>query len=397
MTTPTPAEPGPATRLLHAGRAPLQDGAGPLNVGVTRGSTLRVASSAERQSRWQRRLAGDNVAAYGIHGFDTHRALEDALLALEGGDRAFLAPSGHAAIMLVLLALLSHGDHALVSDAAYAPIRRSHQTLLARLGISLSYFSPGRDDLAAHLRPNTRLLYLESPGSFLGEILDLPALAGQARARGIPVAVDNTWGAGLLLRPLELGADVSIQAGTKYLGGHADLLLGSVVSASDALSRRIAATSDALGLSVGADDAWLALRGLRTLPVRLAQHQSSALEVARFLQGRAEVKRVFYPALQDDPGHALWQRDFDGANGLLAFELQPGHSGAAFVDTLRLFSIGASWGGYDSLALLADSDRLAVQGHWHAIGGQGDVVRLHVGLEDPPDLIADLAQAFGAI
>jgi len=384
---------GAATRLLHAGVPALRDGAGPVNVPVVRTSTVRFENTAAHADYHHRRAAGERVASYGRHGLDTHRALEDAVTELEGGHRAFLAPSGLAAITLVLLALLSPGDHALVADSVYSPVRRVDQALLQRLGVTLEYFSPGQDDLAALIRPNTRLLYLESPSSLLYEVLDLPKLAGIARARGVTVVADNTWSGGWFYKPLALGAHISVQAATKYIAGHSDVMQGVVVVDSPALAAKIATTHEALGLAIGADDAYLALRGLRTLPVRLAQHQRHATQVAQYLQQHSQVARVFYPALPEDPGHALWQRDFSGASGLVSFAFREAGEAAAnsFVDALAYFGIGASWGGYESLALVAQPERLREHSHWT---GQSPVVRLHVGLEDPQDLIADLAQAF---
>jgi cystathionine beta-lyase len=385
--------PGAATRLLHAGTPALRDGAGPVNVPVVRTSTVRFADTAAHHDHHARRSAGERVASYGRHGLDTHRALEDAVTDLERGHRAFLAPSGLAAISLVLLALLSPGDHALVADGVYAPVRKVEATLLRRLGITLEYFSPTHDDLAALIRPNTRLVYLESPSSLLFEVLDLPALCAVARDRGVPVATDNTWSGGWFQQPLALGANISIQAATKYIAGHSDLMQGIVVVDSPALAAKLSTAYDALGLTIGADDAYLALRGLRTLPVRLAQHQRHATEVAEFLQRQPAVARVFYPALSTDPGHALWKRDFTGASGLVSFEFKDATPATAnaFVDALTLFGIGASWGGYESLALVAPPERLRDHRQWH---GDAPVVRLHVGLEDPADVTADLRQAF---
>ena len=385
----------PATQLLHAGAPALRDGAGPVNVPVVRTSTVRFGNTAAHADYHHRRLAGERVAAYGRHGLDTHRALEDAVLGLEGGHRAFLTPSGLSAITLVLLALLSPGDHALVADGVYAPLRRVDSTLLQRLGITVEYFSPTQDDLASRLRPNTRLLYLESPSSLLYEVLDLPALAAIARDRRVTVATDNTWSGGWFYQPLSLGANISIQAATKYIAGHSDLMQGVVVVDSPALADKLSTAYEALGLTIGADDAYLALRGLRTLPVRLAQHQRNATEVAVFLQQQPQVARVFYPALPADPGHALWKRDFSGASGLVSFEFRDATPAAAnaFVDALTLFGIGASWGGYESLALVAQPERLREHRGW---SGDAPVVRLHVGLEEPADLTADLAQAFAA-
>ncbi|WP_020201072.1 cystathionine beta-lyase [Cupriavidus sp. WS] len=383
------------TQLIHAGTPPFTDGHGPVNVPVVRTSTVRFESTAAYDDIRARHARGERVSSYGRQGMDTHRALEDALAALEGGSRAFLAPSGLAAISLVFVALLSPGDHALVADSVYAPVRRLDQSLLRRLGIELTYFSPSRDDLETLIRPNTRLLYLESPSSLLYEVLDLPRLSQIAHRHGVTVATDNTWASGHLLQPLALGVDVSVLASTKYVSGHSDLMQGAVVVKDEALARRIAETYDSFGLAISADDAYLALRGIRTLAVRLAQHQRNALAVAQFLEGHEAVGRVFHPALPSDPGHALWRRDFSGANGLVSFTL-PGADAAAanaLVDALALFGLGASWGGYESLAQVAARERLAEHSYWR---GSEPVIRLHVGLEAAADLIADLEQGLAA-
>lgn len=384
------------TAVLHTGTPALQQGTAPVNVPVVRTSTVRFANCAALHEHHHRRSSGERVASYGRHGMDTHRALEDAVTALEGGHQAFLTPSGLSAITLVLLALLSPGDHALVADSVYSPVRRVDTTLLQRLGITLEYFSASQDDLAQKIRPNTKLLYLESPSSLLYEVLDLPALAAVARQHGIPVATDNTWSGGWFYQPLKLGANISIQAATKYIAGHSDVMQGIVVVDSAQLAHKVATTYEALGLTVSADDAYLALRGLRTLPVRLAQHQRNATAVAQWLQTQPQVSHVFYPALPSDPGHALWQRDFSGASGLVSFafhdHIAPS-AAEAFVDALHWFALGASWGGYESLVLLCAAERLREHSIWQ---GHQTVVRLHIGLEDPRDLMADLAQALRA-
>jgi len=379
------------TQLIHAGTPPFSQGHGPVNVPVVRTSTVRFENTDAYDDIRARHARGERVSSYGRQGMDTHRALEDAIAALEGGNRTFLAPSGLAAISLTFLALLSPGDHALVADSVYAPVRRLEQTLLRRLGIEVSYFSPSQHDVDALIRPNTRLLYLESPSSLLYEVLDLPRLSQIAHRHGVVVAADNTWASGHVLQPLALGVDVSILASTKYISGHSDLMQGAVVVRDEALAHRIADTHDSFGLAIGADDAYLALRGIRTLAVRLAQHHRNALAVARFLEAHEAVGRVFYPALPSDPGHALWRRDFSGANGLVSFAL-PGADAAAarkLVDSLRLFGLGASWGGYESLVQVAAPGRLATHSYWR---GTEPVIRLHIGLEASEDLIADLEQ-----
>lgn len=387
---------GRATQLLHAGAPVLRDGSGPVNVPVVRTSTVRFSDLETYGAYHDRRAAGERVASYGRHGLDTHRALEEAVTGLEGGHQAFLAPSGLAAITLVLLALLSPGDHALVADSVYSPVRRVDKTLLHRLGITLEYFSPSHDDLAEKIKPNTRLVYLESPSSLLYEVLDLPKLSAIAHEHAVTVVADNTWSGGWFYKPLSLGANISIQAATKYIAGHSDLMQGIAVVDSPALAAKLTTAYEALGLTIGADDAYLSLRGIRTLPVRLAQHQRHATQVARYLQQHPDVARVFYPALPEDPGHALWQRDFTGASGLVsfAFKEQDVPAAHAFVNALQHFGIGASWGGYESLAIMAAPERLQEHSAWT---GTTPVVRLHVGLEDPADLIADLAQAFESV
>jgi cysteine-S-conjugate beta-lyase len=380
------------TRLLRAGSPSFEDGLAPVNPPVVRTSTVRFASGADRERAAQRRHDGEKIATYGRHGMTTHRALEAALAELEDARDVLLAPSGLAAISLTFLALLSPGDHVLVQSSVYGPVREKIEPLLSRLGVSFGYFDASQGLPLAAWRDDTRLVYAESPGSLLFETIDVPALAQATHEHGALLAVDNTWSAGLLHRPLTLGADVSIQATTKYAGGHSDLMQGAVATRDAALGRRLRDTHDALGLSVGADDAYLALRGIRTLPVRLAQHARNALAVAGYLATQSAVVRVFHPAWPGDPGHALWQRDFSGSNGLVSFALRgDATQAAAFVDALRLFSIGASWGGYESLALIAPASRLREQHVWR---GAESVVRLHIGLESPDDLIADLDQAF---
>lgn len=386
------------TRLVHAGLPELTQGSGPVNVPVVRTSTVRFADTATQAALGRQRAAGERIATYGRHGLDTHQALEEAVASLEGGYRTVLAPSGLSAIVLVLLATLASGEHALVADSVYSPVRKVDRALLQRYGIEVEYFSATRDALEPLIRPNTRLLYLESPSSLLYEVQDLPALAAVARRHGVLVAADNTWSGGLYYQPLALGAHLSIQAATKYLAGHSDVMMGVVTVDSAELAARLAATHDALGLSVGADDAYLTLRGLRTLDVRLARHYENALAVAEYLARHDDVANVYYPALAQDPGHAVWGRDFSGASGLVSFAFRHPDASAAsrFIDALRYFSIGASWGGYESLALEAAPERLAEHRYWRDGLPASSVVRLHIGLESPLDLIGDLERAFAA-
>jgi cystathionine beta-lyase len=308
-----------------------------------------------------------------------------------------LAPSGLAAISLALLAAVGSGDHLLVSDSVYQPTRTLCDTVLKRLGVETTYYDPliGRG-IGTLFKPNTRAVFVEAPGSQSFEMQDIPAIAAKAHAHGALVVMDNTWATPLYFRALDAGVDLSIQAGTKYIGGHADLMIG-MVSANAAAWRRLRETVGTLGLCVGPDDMFLALRGLRTLGVRLARHQESGLRVARWLAERPEVLRVLYPALESDPGHAIWRRDFSGACGLFAIVLKPAVPEAAvraFLNALRLFGLGYSWGGFESLVIPFDCSGYRTATKW-APGGPA--LRFHVGLEDVDDLIADLERGFTAL
>lgn len=381
----------PGTRLLRAGRPHR----GWVNTPVTRASTY-IYENVQQWRDVRARRDQERLVSYGARGTDSTYALEDALVELEGGYRAKVYPTGQAAIAIVMLAYLKAGDHVLVTDAVYEPVRRFCAEHLSRMGIGFSYYQPDGSDLAERIRPETRMIYAESPGSLVYEMMDLPAVAELARRHGCWLAVDNTWGAGLLYRPLELGADISIIAATKYLGGHADVMMGTVVTNERAWAPLERATVD-FGQTVGADDAYLVLRGIRSLPARLAMHARHALRVAEWLQGRGEVARVLCPALPDDPGHALWRRDCRGTNGLLSIEFAPGITDddvARMVDAFALFGLGASWGGFESLAIPANMLRARTVADW---SGRGAVLRLHIGLEDPEDLIADLEQAMAAL
>lgn len=384
------------TLLQHTATAPFnpQTGSAPVNLPSMRASTVRFQSLDALEATQRRKAGGERAATYGRMGMDTHAALEQVFRELEGGTHAYLASSGMAGITMVMASLLSAGDHALVADCVYGPVYELDAALLKRMNIELTYFSAG-DDLETLVRPNTRLVYVESPGSLLFQMLDLPALAGFARRHGLVLACDNTWGSGYVYRPLQLGAQVSVVAGTKYVGGHSDLMLGAVVTNDAGVAQRLNRTQYAMGYSVSADDAWLALRGVRTLPIRMAQHARHALQVCEFLATRPEVARIYHPAWPDDPGHALWQRDCTGSNGMLAVELRLSpEASRRFVDALRLFGIGFSWGGFESLVQWVTPGELARHCYWS--GGEHALVRLHIGLEDPRDLIADLAQALQA-
>lgn len=384
------------TLLQHTATAAFdpQTGSAPVNLPSMRASTVRFKNLDALETVQRRKAGGQRAATYGRMGMDTHAALEQVFCELEGGTHAYLASSGLAGITMVMTSLLSAGDHALVADCVYGPVYELDEALLKRMNIELTYFSAG-DDLESLVRPNTRLVYVESPGSLLFQMLDLPALSDFARRHGLVLACDNTWGSGYIYRPLALGAQVSVVAGTKYVGGHSDLMLGAVITNDAAIAQRLNRTQYAMGYSVSADDAWLALRGVRTLPIRMAQHARHALQVCEFLSTRPEVARIYHPAWPADPGHALWQRDCTGSNGMLAVQLRmPAQASRRFVDALRLFGIGFSWGGFESLVQWVTRGELARHHYW--TGADDALVRLHIGLEDPRDLIADLKQALEA-
>lgn len=388
------------TRLQHLGTMPC-DEAHPVAAVATpsvRTSTVRFNSLAALDATEGRRMQGERAMSYGRMGLDTHAALEQVFCELEAGERCYLASSGVGAISMALLALLSQGDHMLCTDNVYGPVRSLDSTVLQRMGIRCDYVS-GHDfaALEAALRPETKVLYAESPGSLLLEMLDLRALADFAKKHNLVFVVDNTWGSGLSYQPLSLGADVSIVSGTKYVGGHSDLMLGAVVVKGADLIQCIDKNQYALGYSVSADDAWLALRGVRTLALRMEQQATSALAVCEFLAGLEAVSAIYHPAYQGDPYHELWQRDCHGSNGLLSVALRGSREQTrAFVDALQLFYIGYSWGGYESLVQWVRPEALQV--HSYASeelkSAETYLIRLHIGLEDVNDVIADLKQAY---
>lgn len=374
---------GPSqTSLLHAGRPKT----GWVNTPVSRASTY-IFETMEALHDARARRDSERVASYGARGTDSTMALEELVETLEGGFRSHLFPTGQAAIAVVLAGFLSAGDHILMSDAVYEPVRRFVTHELARLGIGHTIYSPDGSDIAEKVRDNTRLIYVESPGSMTYDIVDLPAVAALAHELGIVVVADNTWGSGILYRPLDLGADISITAATKYLGGHADVVMGVAVANEAAWPRLHAATVN-FGQTTSADDAFLVARGIRSLPLRLRAHGESALAVAEWLGARPEVSRVYCPALPDDPNHQLWKRDCTGTNGLLSVELTDDYSEKdveMLAEALRLFGIGASWGGFESLIMPSSPHK--IRKHWT---GRGPFFRLHIGLEETADIIADL-------
>ena len=334
---------------------------------------------------------------YGRHGTPTTKALQEALMALEGPQCAGvgLAPSGLSAITTTLLAVLNAGDHLLVCDNAYRPSRNFCNGLLSRYGVETTYFDPLIGvGIAGLFKPNTKAVLVEAPGSQSFEMPDIPAIAAVAHARGALVIDDNTWATALYHRSLDQGVDISMQAATKYVGGHSDIMFGTI-SANARAWPMISEAIRLLGVCAGPDDVFLALRGLRTLAVRLAQHHRSALEVARWLRTRPEVLRVLHPALESDPGHAIWKRDFTGASGLFSIVLKPAPQKAvdALLNAVRLFGMGYSWGGFESLIIPFDCAPYRTATRW-APGGPA--LRLHIGLENVDDLKADLERGFAA-
>lgn len=377
----------PATILAHAGRHPRENH-GMVNPPVYHTSTVLWPTVAAMDASHAGFEHG--VYSYGRVGTPTSEAFEDAVTALEGGHGTVAVSSGLAAVNVALTAFVKAGDHVLVTDSAYGPTRRYADAVLARFGVEVEYYDPlAGAGIEALFRGNTRLVYLESPGSLTFEVQDVPAIAAAARSRGILTALDNTWATPLGFDAFGHGVDVTVHAATKYMVGHSDAMMGIVGAREKSVWLKLKSFAVTSGHCAGPDDLYLAQRGLRTMGVRLRQHQENALEIARWLQARPEVARVLYPALPQDPGHALWRRDFTGASGLFAIVLQPASSGqvAAMLDGMELFQMGASWGGYESLILPTHPEKIRTATTWDA---EGPGVRLHVGLEDPADLIADL-------
>lgn len=357
---------------------------GVVNTPVYRASTILHPDLATLES-------GNMPYVYGRRGTPTSRSLEDAITAIEGGAQTVICPSGMNAIATAIAAVCGAGDHILVADSCYGPTRSYCDKVLKRFGVETTYYDPLiGGDIEHCIRANTKVVFCESPGSLTFEIQDIPAIAEAAHARGLSVLLDNTWATPLYFNAIAHGVDLSIQAATKYVGGHADVMLG-YVTANESHARRLSEYHALSGLYASGDDCFLALRGLRTLPVRLKRHQETALMLAQWLSERPEIVRILYPALKTDPGNALWRRDFTGASGLFGIILKPvSHTAlAAFLDGLRHFGLGYSWGGYESLIVPAHFVRTA-----RPFAAEGPVLRIHAGLEDADDLIADLASGF---
>jgi cystathionine beta-lyase len=379
-----------ATLVTVAGREPERQH-GVVNPAVYRASTILFPTVAAMEA-----ARPDRGIYYGRYGTPTTKALEDAVARLEGGEHAMVVGSGKTAITATLLALLDAGDHLLVTDSVYAPTRTFCTGTLKRFGIETTFYDPAIGaGIAGLIRPETRLVFTESPGSLTFEVQDIPAIAEAAHARGCLVVTDNTWASGLFCKPFALGADVAIEAVTKYIGGHSDLMMGAITCTA-AVHERLRKGVTEVATAAAPDDCYLALRGLRTLATRLERHQASGLKLAAWLQGRAEVARVLHPALPEDPGHAIWRRDCRGASGLFALVLRPCPKPAlaAMLDGLELFGMGWSWGGYESLLIPVRPETCRSATRWQP---EGPTLRIHVGLEDPDDLIADLEAGFARL
>lgn len=380
------------TLLAHLGRDPERY-SGMVNTPVFRTSTVVFPDLASYEDR---KSHGYKTVRYGRHGTPTTFAFEEAIAEIEGGFQAVALPNGLAAIAAVLTALCADGGHLLVTDSVYAPARNFCNRQLLRRGVQVEYYDPHiGGDIAKLIRPDTVAVYCESPGSLTFEVQDIPAIAAAAHARGIPVVADNTWGTPYFFPAFARGVDISIHAATKYIGGHSDLMMGVIVT-NEQYWKVVRQTVDDYGYGVSPDDCYLALRGMRTMGVRLERQMANALQVARWLESRPEVAEVVYPALESHPGHALWKRDFSGAASLFSVVLRTTDEKALarFVDALELFGIGSSWGGYESLITVVRAGAHRTATAWQPAG---QVVRLHIGLESPVDLVADLEHALACM
>lgn len=377
------------TRLVAMGR-PHRKASHPVNPPVERVSTYLFPTYDDF-------IEGGRNIVYGRLGGPTHRALEEAITALEGGHETRLAPSGLQSVNAALLAFVKAGDRILMTDSAYDPTRKFCERFLARFGVETVFYDPLiGGGISSMMTPNTKVVFAESPGSLTFEVQDLPALAKAAHAGGAKLIVDNTWSGGVFLKPLTHGADIVVHAGTKYLGGHSDCLIGSITSADEEGAKAIFQSLLQIGSNVSADDAYLTLRGMRTLAVRMKAHEENGLALAKWLAKRPEVKSVLHPALKDFKCHAIWKRDFTGASGLFSVVLNPVGMPAlkAFFNTLRLFGMGFSWGGFESLCIHVHPEKNRSATRWTE---EGPVLRIHAGLEDIDDLIADLDRGFAAM
>jgi cystathionine beta-lyase len=381
------------TLITTAGRDP-ESNHGIVNPPVYHASTIISPTLAEfrekRKHRWE-----PGVFTYGRQGTPTHEALEVAVAALLGGDRAVAMGSGLAAINAAMLAFLKTGDHVLMVDTVYGPSRAFCDNFLGRFGVKTTYYDPTIGaGIAELIQDNTKIVFVETPGSLTFEMQDIRAISDAAHERDCVVIIDDTWSSGVFFQPFEHGCDISVIAATKYIVGHSDAMMG-IITTTDKLWNQVRQSASVLGANSGPDDVYLALRGLRTIGVRMRQHNQTALKIARWLQSRPEVDRVLYPALPEDPGHEIWKRDFTGASGLFGVVLKPCTEDAiaAMLDGLKLYGMGASWGGFESLILLTNpaAIRTVDAQKWQQ---DGPTLRIHAGLEDVDDLIADLEEGF---
>ncbi len=386
--TPRGDTPRPNTSIVHSGRHP-HDSHGFVNPPVYHGSTVLYPS-------YEAIKAKQNRYVYGRRLSPTMEGLEEAVTALEGGHGTKLCPSGLSAITTMLLAFVEAGDHLLITDSTYRPTRMFCDNILANLGIRTDYYDPNiGSGISELVQEDTRLIYTECPGSQTMEVQDIPAIATAAKEKGIILVTDNTWSGGHYFKAFEHGCDISVQAGTKYIVGHSDAMLGTI-TVNEKHWPRLKKYWELIGNCAGPDDIYLGQRGLRTLDVRLERHMHNAIEIALWLEGRDEVAAVMHPALPSCPGHEIWKRDFKGASGLFSFVLQPGPDTrtAAFFNSLQFFGMGFSWGGYESLAVPFNPSDYRTATVWPH---EGQGVRLHIGLEDAEDLKSDLDQAFAAM
>ena len=386
---PHDKDPRAHTALSQRGRSA---GSGPglsVNPPVVRISTVLFDSLAALCEAEVRTAGPERSLTYGANGNPTAFALQDLISELENAHGTCLYPTGLAAVAQMFQSFLRPGDHVLMTESVYGPVRRLANTMLKAFDIQFDYYAANGSDIESLIKPNTRMIYAEVPGSLTFDMCDLPALSRLCKAKNLLLAVDNSWGSGVLFKPLELGADISLMALTKYVAGHSDVVMGSV-SVTEAHWKTLRTMNTAVGNTVSPDDAYLVLRGARSLAARMAMHERHALQVAQWLLEQPQVARVLYPALESDPGHAIWKRDFHGCNGLLSFEFKTTDRQVLdrFVGALKLFGIGYSWGGFESLITEIEQhgpDR-----------GDGPMLRLQIGLESPDDLIADLRSGFAA-
>jgi cystathionine beta-lyase len=382
------------TKVVRAGQNKKRN-AGIVNTPVFHASTIIFDSVADMRESTERAVKkNEKVMHYGRRGTPTHWTLQEAITDLHGGADTVLAPSGLSACVTSILGCVKTGDHILMTDPAYEPTRNFCDGFLANFGVETTYYDPLiGSGIGEVMRPNTKLVFCESPGSLTFDVQDIPAIVKVAKQRGVKVAIDNTWASPMFCQPLKLGADLVIEAATKYIVGHSDAMMGTITGTAEAIIG-VQKAYVALGLSVAPDDVYLATRGLRTLGARLRQHQVSALKVAQWLKARPEVKRVLYPGLPGDPGYDLWKRDFSGASGLLGivFQQTSPAAAAAMIDGMELFALGYSWGGFESLIAPINPTRTATRWAEPTPG-----IRIHVGLEDVDDLIADLEAGLGRL